>query len=116
MENVEIVRNIISSNLFMTLATSANNIPWSCPLFFASDENLNIYFTSYNDALHVKQIEQNPNVAVSIFDSHAMPGKGNTQAAYISGKCTRVLGEELSRAIEVIYAKRFRSEERRVGK
>jgi len=107
MEDTEIVKNIINSNLFMTLATSANNIPWSCPLFFASDKDQNIYFTSYNDALHIKQVEENPNVAVSIFDSHAVPGTGNTQAVYISGKCKRVSGEELPCAIEVVYNKRF---------
>jgi nitroimidazol reductase NimA-like FMN-containing flavoprotein (pyridoxamine 5'-phosphate oxidase superfamily) len=107
MRDAKIVKSIIASNLFMTLATSANSIPWSCPLFFASDKDLNIYFTSYNNALHVKQIEQNPNVAVSIFDSHAMPGTGNTQAVYISGKCSIVLGEELAYAIEVVYKKRF---------
>jgi|ERR1035437_3183302 uncharacterized protein YhbP (UPF0306 family) len=107
MDEVEIIKNIIVSNLFMTLATSAKNIPWSCPLFFASDKDLNIYFTSYNDALHVKQVAENPNVAVSIFDSHAVPGTGNTQAVYISGKCKRVLGTELSYAIEVVYSKRF---------
>lgn len=78
MEEVKIVKNIIASNLFMTLATSSNNLPWSCPLFFASDKDLNLYFTSYNNSLHVKNIEQNSNVSASIFGSNAIPGTGTT--------------------------------------
>ncbi len=89
MDKVQIIKNIITSNLFMTLATSANNTPWSCPLFFASDKDLNLYFTSYNDSLHVKNILENPNVSVSIFDSRAIPGTGTTQAVYVSGTCKR---------------------------
>lgn len=116
MDNVEIVRNIIRSNLFMTLATSANNIPWSCPVFFAADKDLNLYFVSYNNSLHVKNIQVNPQLAVSIFDSHAIPGTGTTQAVYISGICKRVLGEQLPFAIEVVYSKRFPDSNEREGK
>ena len=116
MESVEVVKNIIDSNLFMTLATCANNIPWSCPVFFASDKDLNLYFNSYNDSLHVKNIEQNQKVAVSIFDSHAVPGTGNTQAVYTSGTCARVFGKDLPHAIEVIYSKRFPNPKEREGR
>lgn len=116
MDKIEIVKTIIHSNLFMTLATAANDVPWSCPLFFAADKDLNLYFTSFNDSLHVKHIEQNPNVAVSIFDSHAIPGTGTTQAVYISGMCRRVQGEELPYAISVVYDRRFPDPKERKGR
>lgn len=116
MDRVEIVRIIINSNLYMTLATSANNIPWSCPVFFAADKDLNLYFVSYNNSLHAKNIQANPQTAVSIFDSHIVPGTGTTQAVYISGICKRVLGEELPSAIEVVYSKRFSDPKEREGK
>ncbi len=85
-------------------------------MFFASDKDLNLYFTSYNDSLHVKNIQQNPNVAVSIFDSRAIPGTGTTQAVYVSGTCKRVEVENLPSAIEVVYSKRFPSQKERATK
>lgn len=107
MDDKEIVKRLINSNLFLTLATSSNNIPWICPLFFASDNQYNLYFTSYNDSQHVKNIHGNPKVAVSIYNSLAIPGKGNTQGVQISGICHRVTGDNLKAAIEVVYNKRF---------
>lgn len=107
MNDREIVRELINSNLFLTLATSNNNIPWICPLFFASDDQYNLYFTSYNDSQHVKNIYENPKVAVSIYNTLAIPGKGNTQGVQISGVCYRVTGDNLKVAIEVVYSKRF---------
>lgn len=107
MQPQDIVRKIIDSNIFLVLSTTNGVTPWGCPLFYASDKNYNLYFTSYNDSLHVKHILRNPNVAVVIFDSHIVPGQGQTQGLQIQATCHRISKEKLPEAIEIVYAKRF---------
>ncbi len=106
MNNSNIVRQIIDANKFLTLATTDGNSPWASTLFFAVDDRLDLFYTSYNDSVHVKNITRNPEVALVIFDSHAIPGK-TTQGVQIKGRCMRVAGEELEKAIETVYLKRF---------
>ena len=107
MNNQDIVKQILNSNIFLTLGTTDGNIPWTSALFFAADEKYNLYFTSYNDSLHVKNIIKNPDVAVVIFDSNIIPGSGKGQGIQMKAKCFRVPKEDLIEAIEVLYSKRF---------
>jgi uncharacterized protein YhbP (UPF0306 family) len=102
-----IATQIIESSTYLSLGTTDGKEPWVNAVFFASDEDLNLYFTSYNDSVHCQNILKNPHVAVAIFDSHIIPGSGRAQGVQIKGMCQRVRGDELLQAIEVVYKKRF---------
>lgn len=52
----------------MSLATFGSH-PWIASLYYAVDEDLNIYFLSSPQTLHCKQIEKNNAVAIAIADS-----------------------------------------------
>lgn len=69
----EKAKSIIDTNLYLSLATSLNNETWISPLWYATDENYNFYFVSEYESKHAKFIKENPNVAVSIFNSTEVP-------------------------------------------
>ena len=70
-------KEIIKSNVYLTLGTSANDLPWVAPLFYAINEQYTFYFISQLDSLHIKHILKNSNVSFAIFDSHQKEGTGN---------------------------------------
>lgn len=69
MNNSEKAKYIIKSNNYLSLSTCNNNIPWIAPVAYIYDEEYNFYFVSPIESLHSKYIENNKEVAVSIFDS-----------------------------------------------
>lgn len=50
----------------MQVATSVDNQPWVCNVWFASDEDLNIYWFSSTTRRHSKEVLKNPKVAGAI--------------------------------------------------
>jgi hypothetical protein len=69
----EIVRSIVETNTYLTLSTTSGNRPWCAPVQYVADEDLNLYFVSLPESRHMSDIESNPSVAVTIFDSQQPP-------------------------------------------
>lgn len=92
----QIAKEIIQSNIYLTLGTSDGEIPWTAPLFYACSNNYIFYFISQLDCLHVKHILHNPSVSFAIFDSHQKEGTGNGIQA--SGKAFILNNNELDEA------------------
>ena len=105
MTNEAIARQLIDHNTYMTLATSAGDLPWACALFMGVDTGYHLYFVSSIHALHVQNVLQNASVAVVVFDSHAVAGDAN--GVQLTGICTRLTGGALQRGIDAIYNKRY---------
>ena len=80
----QIARDIIKNNIYLTLATTDGENPWSAPLFYCVDDQYNFYYISQIECSHSQHILENHKIAFSIFDSHAPEGKGNGVQA--SGK------------------------------
>lgn len=70
------VREVIAENQYLTLATSDRDRPWAAPVQFCYDESLDFYFVSLPTSRHAQHIEQNPAVALAIFDSQQPPFTG----------------------------------------
>src|SRR5438045_2911552 len=104
-EFTEIVKKILDTNIYLTMATVHGTEPWANAVFFAADKNYNLYFTSYTNSLHLKNLTMNPNVGVTIFDSHQPAGTG--EGVQITGKAFEVAKEELPAVIAVLYERRF---------
>ncbi len=105
MENLRKTKKIIEKNAYLVLGTCRNDIPWTAPLFYASDKSLDFYFVSGKETRHVKDLEENSNVSVTIFDSQATPEEAD--GIYIEGTARQVAVSELPKAIKLIYKKRF---------
>lgn len=61
----ELIRDYLKEATMMQLATSVNNQPWVCNVWFASDDDLNIYWFSSTTRRHSGEIKQNAKVAAA---------------------------------------------------
>jgi len=62
------LRELAESVSTMTLATTgADSFPYATPVYFASDECLNLYFFSEPTSLHSQHSAQNPQAAAAIY-------------------------------------------------
>lgn len=113
MTDSEKAKKIISENIYATIASSdKENKPWISPVFFAFDDQYNLYWVSNKEARHSKNISVNPTVAVVIFDSQAREGDGD--GVYFECEATEIVDEnELANAIE-IYNQRATQDDFRV--
>lgn len=62
----KLLENYLKKARLMQLATSLNNQPWVCSVWFTSDKNLNIYWFSSTTRRYSKEVINNPNVAGAI--------------------------------------------------
>jgi nitroimidazol reductase NimA-like FMN-containing flavoprotein (pyridoxamine 5'-phosphate oxidase superfamily) len=70
-------RDLMDRLVFMNLATASRDaVPWNSPVFYTCDEDLNFYWLSSPDAQHSRNIRENPNVSIVIFDSTKADGDG----------------------------------------
>lgn len=78
-------KTIVLQNRYLTIAsTDKNGKPWITPVFFAYDDDLNLYWVSGKNARHSENVRANPQVAIVIFDS--TEGEGEGDAIYIEAE------------------------------
>lgn len=61
-----LINKYLQEAKLMQLATSVNNQPWICSVWFATDENMNIYWLSSTTRRHSKEVLKNNKVAGAI--------------------------------------------------
>jgi hypothetical protein len=67
----KILREILDSQNYLCLATANKNwLPWASPLSYVCGDDFSFYFISYIESLHAKNIRENNEVSLSIYDSH----------------------------------------------
>lgn len=92
---------IINRILYITIATaSKDGQPWNSPVYSAFDKDLNFYWSSDKDSQHSKNIRENKNVFLAIYDSTVPEGTG--EGVYIKAEAY-----ELGEKDEVIVARRI---------
>jgi uncharacterized protein YhbP (UPF0306 family) len=62
----KLIASYLKDAKLMQLSTSADNQPWACSVWFASDEDLNLYWFSSTERRHSKEVTKNPKVAGTI--------------------------------------------------
>src|SRR5579862_4020147 len=73
----DIATEIVKEASYITIATcNKNNEPWIAPTTFWIDEKQNFYFVSHKESKHVQHIMENPNLAISIYNSSVREGTG----------------------------------------
>lgn len=100
------VKQIIAENIYMTISVaSTKGNPWVANLYFACDKKYNFYWYSPTDSIHSKYIRENPQVAISIFDSTAIGD--NVDAVYIKANAVEVTNKiEIVKGL-TIYGKKM---------
>lgn len=96
-----LLRQFFTENTLMQLATVADGQPWLCNVYFVTDEEDNIYWTSARGKRrHSKEITNNPLAAATIV--HDSKRK---QAVQITGKAYEVSLNDAKRVDELYSAK-----------
>lgn len=99
---VERAKRIISKILYITIATvDKDGIPWNSPVYSAFDENYNFFWASDKNGQHSRNIAENENVFIVIYDSTVPEGTG--EGVYIKAKAYKLEDEkEIKHALECL--------------
>lgn len=69
----EQVFDFLKDKRLMALASYNTEYPWICNVYFVTNDNLEFYFLSSPETIHIKQIKENDKVAFIVADSHQSP-------------------------------------------
>jgi general stress protein 26 len=90
--HIQIAQTIIKSIPYITLATaSKDGTPWNSPVYAASDESMNFYWSSYPASQHSQNIAENPHAFLVIYDSTG--SDGTSKGVYIPTTATMLEDE-----------------------
>src|SRR3990172_7577213 len=105
MDLKKLVKDYIKEANLMQLATVKDKKPWVATVWFAYDNDFNLYFVSRYNRRHSLEIAKNPHVAGAIVKPHKTLGD-KTQGGQFEGKCQEVKGKEVAKG-NFLFAKRF---------
>lgn len=108
MNSAEKAKYIIENNNFMVISTAdASGKPWVSPVGFVYDDDYNLYWVSYKDALHSNNIKNRTEIAIVIFGQ--MP-EGDFDGVYIDATAIELDDEsELLLGTDLFKARRPQS-------
>ena len=93
-------REILSSNLYLTLATAdEEGHPWPSPVYYASEDRADFYWVSDPEARHSRNLAVRPRASAVVFDSRVPIGTG--QAVYMALVVEQVSGAGLEPGIAI---------------
>jgi uncharacterized protein YhbP (UPF0306 family) len=107
-QHVERARNSIGSNMFMTLATTDGASVWIAQVGYVVDTDYNFYWYSATDARHSEHIQQNPHIAVGIFNPNEP--LESISGLQIAGTAVVVPEADLSHVMEMFFRLLFPDE------
>lgn len=86
-------KEIIEKIIYITIATSSKDgQPWNSPVYSAYDEDYNFYWASWRENQHSKNIAENNNIFIVIYDSKAPEGTG--EGVYVQAKAYMLTKED----------------------
>ncbi len=102
----EKAKKIFADCAYMNVGTSTKDgKPWVAPVLFVYDKDYNIYFLSTVDARHSKNLLENADVSISIFDSSQKIGI--SYGIQAEGKVSLVEKREIKKVITLYCEKVF---------
>jgi nitroimidazol reductase NimA-like FMN-containing flavoprotein (pyridoxamine 5'-phosphate oxidase superfamily) len=104
----EKAKQILTSIKYVAIATvDANNQPWNTPVAaFHFDDDYTLYWASWQDNQHSKNIRNNKQVFISVFDS--TPPDEPTSGVYIQAEAQELTNEaHVMKAAEVFGDDRY---------
>lgn len=106
-------KEIIEKILYITIATCGKDgKPWNSPVYSAFDEHYNFYWASWKENQHSKNIKENNNVFLVIYDSTVPEGTG--EGVYIQAKAYELTDEEeIEIALGYLYKRKGQDSKKR---
>jgi len=104
MSDASKVRSILENNIYCVVSTvNDDGSPWGSPVFFGFDDDV-IYWRSWAESQHSKNLRQRPEAMVCVFDSHQPWGEG--EGLYLHGRVEQLEDRAaVERALTVIDAR-----------
>jgi pyridoxine/pyridoxamine 5'-phosphate oxidase len=100
MSELAALKEIVDSNLYMTLATAdADGRPWAAPVWFAHADYTRFVWVSKPEARHSQNLAVRPEAGIVIFDSTV--SEGAAQAVYLEAQAEQLGEDEAAREIQV---------------
>lgn len=94
-------RAVLNDTCYAVLATAdADGQPWATPVWFAPDGLDRLYWVSWPGSRHSALIEQRPCVALTVFDSTAVPNEGT--AFYATARARECPEEHLDAGLRIL--------------
>lgn len=110
MDVKQLIHDYLGKTRMLQLATSVSNQPWNCTVYYAFDDDWNIYWISTPDRRHSKEIAINPKVAgVIVFSQEPYP-KDGVQGLQFEGIAEILSGAEEEKASK-LYIEQLDREE-----
>lgn len=98
------VTPVLADNLYLVLGTAdAAGKPWVTPVFFAARDENRLYWVSSPGSRHSRNIEMQPTVAITVFDSRAAIGVG--EAVFMTGTATALGASAGAVGLETLNAR-----------
>ncbi|MES2006662.1 MAG: pyridoxamine 5'-phosphate oxidase family protein [Patescibacteria group bacterium] len=83
-------KEIIEKIIYVTIASiSEDGMPWNAPVFATYDENYNFYWGTNRDSQKAKNIRNNKNVFLVIYDSTVPAGEG--EGVYVKATAQEIV-------------------------
>lgn len=105
-DHVAKAKEILANIRYVTIATASKMAePWGTPVLAVFDEQYNCYWTSMNNTQHSHNIQENPRVFLTCFDSTVLPGEGG--GVYMEAQAMEMTDfTEITGAAELLYARK----------
>jgi hypothetical protein len=97
----EHARTVLDGTTYVVVATAdAAGHPWATPVWFAHDGLDRLYWLSWPGSRHSRLIAERPEVALTVFDTHAVPLEGT--AFYATARARECPAERLDDGLRVL--------------
>ena len=107
----ELIASYLEEVKLMQLATSVDDQPWVCSVWFAADEDLNVYWFSANNRRHSLEVDQNSRVAAAFALPNQLP-TDPPRGLQLQGTASIVAEWSDLDAARAVYAGRIFTDER----
>lgn len=108
----KLIENYLKEAKMLQVATAKGNQPWSCTVYFAFDEELNIYWISKPTRRHSEELRNNARVAGVIVLPH-IPGD-DVRGIQLQGVAKELTDKQEATNGMKYYAERFGMKQNRV--
>lgn len=96
----------MNSTLFCAISTIDGKETWTCPVAFAFDEKLNLYFISMPSSRHMKNIVKNSHISVAIFSTKFAVGDP-VFGIQMTANAKLIPDEDVETAYDCYYGRKY---------
>lgn len=100
----KIIHKYLTECNLMQLATTRDNQPWICNVWFAADNDMHIYWFSADHRRHSQEVQQNPKIAATIvmpYSSQEIPS-----GMQLQGRSEMLTDKKEIKKAEILFKKK----------